>query len=96
MLRVAQPRGCHLQQAIKKHNMSCNCKMCTREKNEAVRQGEEKMPSRFKLQNLQCSLIIHNDPRGEGGGGLREFMYDRRNNSISRIIIPKLGVGFPR
>ena len=25
------------------------------------------MPSRFKLQNLQCSLIIHNDPRGEGG-----------------------------
>ena len=47
--------------------MSCNCKMCTREKNEAVRQGEEKMPSRFKLQNLQCSLIIHNDPRGEGG-----------------------------
>ena len=38
-----------------------------REKNEAVRQGEEKMPSRFKLQNLQCSLIIHNDPRGEGG-----------------------------
>ena len=39
----------------------------TTQKNEAVRQGEEKMPSRFKLQNLQCSLIIHNDPRGEGG-----------------------------
>ena len=39
----------------------------TPQKNEAVRQGEEKMPSRFKLQNLQCSLIIHNDPRGEGG-----------------------------
>ena len=70
--------------------------MCTCEKNEAVRQGEEKMPSRFKLQNLQCSLIIHNDPRGEGGGGLREFMYDRGNNLISRIIIPKLGAGFPR
>ena len=52
--------------------MSCNCKMCTCEKNEAVRQGEEKMPSRFKLQNLQCSLIIHNDPRGGGGGGSRE------------------------
>ena len=41
--------------------------VCPTQKNEAVRQGEEKMPSRFKLQNLQCSLIIHNDPRGEGG-----------------------------
>ena len=43
--------GCHLQQAIKKLNMSCNCKMCTPEKNEAVRRIEKKkktMPSRLK------------------------------------------------
>ena len=45
----------------------CKTPSVTTQKNEAVRQGEEKMPSRFKLQNLQCSLIIHNDPRGEGG-----------------------------
>ena len=62
--------GWHLQQTIKKHNISCNCKMCTCEKNEAVVLDLLRRVSCviFYLLELQfCRLVMCNDLVINGG-----------------------------